>query len=156
MKRDAKKLVLSAIMLAVALVPAALYAGNHAGGGDADSHDPGVKTHSENPLIDEMIKLDHVFREVVSGVAMGDAQRVHKVLETMHGTMEKTHDGVHSGEVIIKKNAHRLDEFVSMDKDFHEKLETLAEAAHKGDQGRMLSITKILLDGCVQCHSSFR
>lgn len=156
MKKEGRKFVLAALILAVTLLPAALYAGHHPNGEEADSHSSGKVTHSENPLIDEMIKLDGVFREVVSGVAMGDGPRVYEALEAMHGTMEKTHEGVNSGKVTIKKNADRLKEFVKMDKDFHETLETLAHAAHDGDHDRMLNITKTLLDGCVECHRSFR
>ncbi len=126
----------------------------------ADKHQhhaqPGPTEHVANPLIEEMIKLDAVFREVVSGVSLGDGARVHHALEAMHGTMEKTHEGVHQGTVKLKKNADRMAEFVSLDKKFHEKLEHLAHAGHKNDQDAMLKLTKELLDGCVQCHQVFR
>jgi cytochrome c556 len=111
---------------------------------------------SDNPLIEEMVKLDAVFREVVSGVSLGDGARVHQALEAMHGTMEKTHEGVHYGTVQIPKNSGRVKEFVDLDKKFHAKLDTLATAAHKNDQQAMLKLTKELLDGCVQCHRTFR
>jgi hypothetical protein len=42
-----------------------------------------------------MIKLDGVFRDVVSAVALGDGISVRKSLKTTHGTVEKTHEGVH-------------------------------------------------------------
>jgi cytochrome c556 len=109
-----------------------------------------------NPLIEEMEKLDEVFRAVVSGVALGDGERVHAALESMHGTMEKTHEGVKAGKVTIPKNPAKVTEFVKMDKDFHVKLETLAHAAQKYDQKKMLLLTKQLLDGCVSCHQMFR
>lgn len=111
---------------------------------------------SGNPLIDEMVKLDAVFRDIVSGVSLGDGARVHQALEAMHGTMEKTHEGVHHGTVKIPKNAARVKEFVDLDKKFHARLETLSEAAHKNDQQAMLKLTKELLDNCVQCHRTFR
>jgi cytochrome c556 len=112
--------------------------------------------HSGNPLIEEMVALDAVFRDVVSGVAMSDGHRVHEALEKMHGTMEKTHEGVKHGTVTLKKNANRLTEFVEQDKQFHGKLEDLAKAAHKNDGSAMLSLTKDLLDRCVKCHRDFR
>jgi cytochrome c556 len=112
--------------------------------------------HSDNPLVEEMEKLDVVFREVVSGVSLGDGARVHQALESMHGTMEKTHEGVHYGTVKVPKNAARVKEFVDWDKKFHAKLEALSLAAHKNDQQVMLKLTKELLDGCVQCHRTFR
>jgi cytochrome c556 len=109
-----------------------------------------------NPLIEEMMILDRVFRDVVSAVSLGDNEGVHKALESMHGTMEKTHEGVHTGSVVIPRNAKRVKEFVQMDREFHEKLETLASAAHRNDQKNMLKITKQLLDDCVRCHTMFR
>ncbi|MFO0753788.1 MAG: hypothetical protein U0411_10755 [Thermodesulfovibrionales bacterium] len=109
-----------------------------------------------NPLLEEMILLDATFREVVSAVALGDGARVGKALHAMHGTMEKTHKGVREGSVVIHKNAGRMNEFVAMDKDFHNTLDALAESAHRNDGKKMLSLTKKLLDGCVQCHQTFR
>lgn len=128
------------------------HAGEHKLGAQAQSkHEHGV-----NPLIEEMVKLDAVFRDVVSGVAMSDGHRVHGALEKMHGTMEKTHEGVKHGTVTLKKNANRLSDFVEQDKQFHGKLEDLAKAAHKNDGSVMLSLTKDLLDRCVKCHLDFR
>ena len=129
-----------------------------AGGQEHHVHDAATAPArpSDNPLIEEMVKLDAVFREVVSGVALGDGARVHQVLEAMNGTMEKTHEGVHHGTVRIPKNSGRVKEFVALDKKFHATLDTLATAAHKNDQQAMLQLTKELLDGCVQCHGTFR
>ncbi|MBS1128095.1 MAG: hypothetical protein H6Q96_475 [Nitrospirae bacterium] len=123
-----------------------------------DPEYPAQGTHEQvaNPLIEEMVALDAVFRDVVSGVAMGDGKRVHEALEKMHGTMEKTHEGVRHGTVTLKKNANRLKEFVEQDKEFHGKLEELAKAVHRNDGNAMLSLTKALLDGCVRCHRDFR
>lgn len=112
--------------------------------------------HGGNPLIEEMVALDAVFRDVVSAVAVSDGRRVHEALETMHGAMEKTHAGVKHGTVTLKRNADRLNEFVDQDKQFHGKLEDLAKAAHKNDGSSMLSLTKDLLDRCVKCHRDFR
>ncbi len=112
--------------------------------------------HDENPLLEEMIKLDSVFREVVSGVSLGDGARVYNALEIMHGTMEKTHEGIHHGTVKVPKNAARMKEFMDLDTKFHARLESLSAAAHQNDQQAMLKLTKVLLDGCVQCHRTFR
>jgi cytochrome c556 len=117
---------------------------------------PSKHEHGENPLIEEMVALDAVFRDVVSGVAMSDGHRVHEALEKMHGTMEKTHEGVKHGTVTLKKNANRMNDFVTQDRQFHGKLEDLARAAHKNDSSSMLSLTKDLLDRCVRCHRDFR
>jgi cytochrome c556 len=112
--------------------------------------------HSDNPLIDEMVKLDTAFHDVVSGVSLGDGARVHQALEAIHGTMEKTHEGMRLGMVKVPKNAARVKEFVDLDKKFHARLETLSAVAHKNDQQAMLKLTKELLDNCVQCHRTFR
>ena len=109
-----------------------------------------------NPLIEEMVILDNVFRKVVSAVALGDGALVHKALESMHGAMEKTHEGVHAGTVTLPKNNDRMKEFVKLDVKFHEKLEALAQAGERNDQKKMLSLTKQLLDRCVECHRTFR
>jgi len=140
------------VVLSVLVLPAAVLCQEH------HAHDTGTTPagQRDNPLREEMVKLDAVFREVVSGVSLGDGARVHLALEAMHGTMEKTHDGVRHGTVKIPKNASRVKEFVDLDKRFHAGLETLAAAAHKNDQQAMLKLTKKLLDGCVQCHRRFR
>ena len=122
-------------------------------------HDHGAPAESKagnNPLIEEMQILDGVFREVVSAVSLGDGPRVYSALHSMHGTMEKTHEGVHHGTVKLTKNADKLDAFVNMDKEFHGELEKLAEAAKKNDQQTMLTLAKGLLDGCVKCHGMYR
>jgi hypothetical protein len=119
-----------------------------------DAHEE--HNHGTNPLLEEMVMLDGVFRDVVSAVAMNDGKRVHAALERMHGAMEKTHAGVHHGTVKLRKNAHRLNEFVERDKEFHKKLERLAHAAQDNDQTAMVALTKQLLDDCIACHRDFR
>jgi cytochrome c556 len=133
-------------------MPAVLFGEGH------HTHDAAAESsgHTGNPLREEMAQLDSVFREVVSGVALGEGARVRKALEEMHGAMEKTHEGVHHGSVTIPKNADRVQEFIGQDKQFHAKLETLAIAAQKNDQQAMLKLTKELLDACVKCHRTFR
>ncbi|KJU85048.1 Cytochrome c, class II, partial [Candidatus Magnetobacterium bavaricum] len=112
--------------------------------------------HAASPLLEEMVKLNSAFNEIVSGVALGDAERVHKALEPLHGTLEKTHEGIKSGSVDIPKNKHNVKEFVRLDMKFHKDLEKLAHAAHQNDHKVMLKLTKRLLDGCVNCHQKFR
>lgn len=125
---------------------------------EQQGHEPVKKQVSTgaNPLNEEMVKLDHVFREVVSGVALDDADRVRQAVESMHGAMEKTHEGVHHGTVRLPKNADRLEDFVRQDVLFHGDLEKLATAAGKNDREAMLLVTKRLLDQCVACHREFR
>jgi len=109
-----------------------------------------------NPLIEEMTLLDRAFRDIVSAVSLGDTDAVHKALEPLHGTMEKTHEGLNTGAVAVRRNADRIKEFKTMDLAFHAKLEALDRAAHHKNQKEMLRIAKQLLEGCVQCHAKFR
>jgi cytochrome c556 len=148
----------TAVLSCLAGVSAAVVIAFSAYGGahDEQQRSAGEHQHGANPLIDEMAALDAVFREVVSGVALGDGRRVHEALAQMHGTMEKTHEGVHRGTVTLRKNADRLKDFVAQDRQFHGRLEELAKAAHQNDQGAMLSLTKDLLDRCAACHRDFR
>jgi cytochrome c556 len=111
---------------------------------------------STNPLIEEMTALDAAFRDIVSAVALGDTERVHGAIESLHGTMEKTHEGMHAGTVTLPKNAARTKEFAERDAKFHEKLDALDRATRRKNQREMLRITKQLLDGCVQCHQTFK
>lgn len=131
----------------------------------ARSQHPAHTTHPEhaatvqsgaNPLVEEMLALDRAFREIVSAVSLGDTDAVHTALEPLHGTMEKTHKGVHAGTVILRKNPGLITEFKRMDMAFHAKLEALGRAAHHKNKKEMLRITKQLLEGCVQCHTKFR
>jgi cytochrome c556 len=163
MNRKSKRVISILIGIAASVVVslAAFGGSDHDEKHHAGEHMHGAQDQNNykqvgNPLIEEMVKLDAVFRDVVSGVAMSDGRRVHDALEKMHGTMEKTHDGVKHGTVTLKKNAERLNEFVEQDKRFHGKLEDLGRAAHKNDGNAMLSLTKELLDGCVRCHRDFR
>jgi cytochrome c556 len=120
-------------------------------------HSPSLPTAAaSNPLIEEMLTLDRVFRDIVSAVALADAEKVKIALEPMHGAMEKTHEGIHAGTVTLPKNTARIGEFVKRDRKFHEMLEALDRAAGLNHQQEMLRITKQLLDGCVQCHRAFR
>lgn len=153
MKMTGKKIAAGLVLSLLVAVPA-VYAAVHEGHEHSKMH--AAANNGANPLVEEMMQLDEVFRAVVSGVALGDGERVHAALESMHGAMEKTHEGVKAGKVTTPKNPKKVKEFVKMDKDFHAKLETLAHAAQKNDQKKMLLLTKQLLDGCVSCHQMFR
>ena len=152
--------IASYLLLGAACFLVAIAAG---AGDDHDSakhmHDhgaPATAQESGNPLIDEMQTLDGVFREVVSAVSVGNGVRVYNALHSLHGTMERTHEGVRHGTVKLAKNADKLETFMNMDREFHGELDKLAAAAKKTDQQAMLTLTKRLLDGCVKCHGMFR
>ena len=154
MNRTNRKM-LAWIAAAVITAAPAVFAGPHEGHDHRamhyGGHDGGI-----NPLIEEMRQLDKVFSDIVSGVALGDGARVRAAVESLHGSMEKTHEGLHAGKVTIAKNPKRVNDFVRMDKEFHGRLEMLAHAADRNNQRRMLTLTKQLLEGCVSCHQTFR
>jgi len=153
MNRIRSAFALFTALLLFAGLPALVYAGHD----NNASHSPSPPTTAApNPLIEEMLTLDNVFRDIVSAVALADAKKVQKAMEPMHGVMEKTHEGIHAGTVTLPKNAVRMGEFVKRDRKFHEMLEALDRAAGHNHQQEMLRITKQLLDGCVQCHRAFR
>jgi cytochrome c556 len=153
MKTTGQKIRAGLLLFLLAVVPAG-YAAAHEGHDHSKMH--GAAGNGPNPLIEEMGKLDEVFRAVVSSVALGDSERVHAAIESLHGDMEKTLEGVKAGKVTTPKNSQRVKEFVKMDKEFHARLETLADAAQKNDQKKMQVLTKQLLDGCISCHQMFR
>jgi len=153
MNRTHYLILLTAILL-LAGIPAPSFSQHPA-------HTPGpphtaTAAAGANPLVEEMRILDRAFRDIVSAVSLGDTDAVRKALEPMHGTMEKTHEGVHAGTVVILKNADRIAEFERLDRAFHAKLDALGRAAHHKNNKEMLRITKQLLEGCVQCHTRFR
>lgn len=156
MKKIIRKLAVFSMLVTLTGMPSIISA--------QDSHNHSTAAHpaqkpaavTVSPLIEEMITLDKTFREVVSAVVLGNGEGVHNALHSMHGKMEKTHEGLHSGTVKISKNADRIEEFIKMDNEFHTNLEALAMAAHKNDQKEMLFLTKKALDYCVSCHQTFR
>jgi len=147
MKKTLKGIGITLTVLCLSCLPKVASAARNAG--------PAAHTDS-NPLIGEMLILDKTFREVVSAVALGEGGRVHKALESMHGTMEKTHEGVNSGTVTLPKNPRNVEEFVRLDSEFHANLERLDSAALRDAPAKMLLLTKKLLDSCVGCHKNFR
>lgn len=110
----------------------------------------------QSPLKDEMQTLNAVFQRVVTAVSLGDGEAVSRALHSMHGKEERTAEALHSGAVRPPKNADKLDEFQRLDRKFHRELDLLASAARTNDRQKMLTLTKRLLDGCVECHSAFR
>jgi cytochrome c556 len=120
-----------------------------------DHFQDSMQASTTSPLVEEMKTLDNAFRDIVSAVALSDTAKVHASLQSMHGAMEKTHEGMHTGTVVLPKNASRSKEFMERDKIFHEKLDALDRAARRDNRREMLRITKQLLDGCVQCHQTF-
>lgn len=126
---------------------------NHA---NHEHHEKAATKASVNPLVEEMRVLDAAFREIVSGVVVGDGPRVLSAIETLHGSMEKTQHALHAGKVKLPRNPQKIKEFENFDKEFHGELEALAKAAERDDGKMMASFTKRLLDGCLRCHGEFR
>src|SRR5690242_17123795 len=97
---------ISALILSLVLFP---LGGRTAEALENRTHHGGAGT---NPLIEEMVVLDSVFRKVVSAVVLGEGEKVRKAIHSMEGAMEKTHEGIHSGKVTLPRNNDRMKEFV--------------------------------------------
>ncbi|MBI5970949.1 MAG: cytochrome c [Deltaproteobacteria bacterium] len=117
---------------------------------------PAAAHAADNPLFAEMLFIDKAFRDIVSAVALGDTDTVVKAVESLHGAAEKTKAAIAEGGVKLRKNADRMKEFERLDKEFHKNLGILSEAASKKNRPKMLATAKRLLDGCIQCHQTFR
>jgi cytochrome c556 len=109
-----------------------------------------------SPLIEEMTTHDSAYANIVTAVALGDREQMHKAIASMRVTMQKTVEGVRSGTVTLPKNTPRVKEFIEMERKFHDKLDALDRAAHHNNQREMQRITNQLLSACVQCHQTFR
>lgn len=147
-----KKFLFAVTALAIA-APATIYAAQ-----GHDHHAAAAAGHKAtgSELKEEMYQLDKAFREIVSGVALGNGQRVFKAIHTLHGKREATQHALHEGKIKLPKNQERANEFEEMDNEFHKDLELLASAAKKNDGPKMAALTKKLLDSCVSCHNTFR
>ncbi len=117
---------------------------------------PAAAPAADNPLFAEMLLLDKAFRDIVSAVALGDTDTVVRSIESFHGAAEKTKAALAEGKVKLRKNPEMIKEFERLDREFHKNLGVLSEAASKKNRPRMLATTKRLLDGCIQCHQTFR
>lgn len=120
-----------------------------------DSHNLSSPT-SRNALVEEMLAHDSAFGKIVSAVALGDSDKVHKSMMSMHSSLDKTREGVRSGDIPLPKNASRISDFIDLDLKFRAKLEALDRAARHHNQREMQRIVSLLLSDCVKCHRTFR
>ncbi|MEO5357222.1 MAG: hypothetical protein H7844_07985 [Nitrospirae bacterium YQR-1] len=144
MKRN--YLITLAALLLLIVFPVAVYA--HEGGKHGDN--------GGNSLIEEMVLIQKAIQEIVVAVVLKDSKSVLNAIEPLKGTMERTHESVHAGKINLPKNAGKLSEFIKMDKEFHGNLHLLEDSASKNDYKKMHTLTKKLLDGCMNCHNTFR
>ncbi len=108
-----------------------------------------------NPLVSEMATLDNVMRETVSAIAEADGARVAEAVDAIRGPMQRTQQAIRAGNVTLPKGG-RLDDFQRSYDAFHAQLETLARAGKQNNVEAMLIVTKQLLEGCVNCHRTYR
>ncbi|MFQ5735662.1 MAG: hypothetical protein ACE5GY_02240 [Thermodesulfobacteriota bacterium] len=107
-------------------------------------------------LIEEMRTLDAVFREIVSSVALGDADGVAKAIDRMHGKKERTEQALDSGKIRLPKHPEKTALFRKLDGEFHAGLKMLENAALRGDRKAMVGVTQRLIARCAGCHATFR
>ena len=117
---------------------------------------PAGQRTGSSPLIEEMVALDGVIREVVSAMAQADGARLAKALEPMREPIDKTQQASRAGTLSLPRNGDRIDDFQRRHEVFQAQVDALSRAGQRNDVEAMLMITKSLLESCVSCHRTFR
>lgn len=107
---------------------------------------------------EKMIRLNRAFRDITTAVVVGDGERVEKVIESLNstGVMEKSRDAIQEGRITLKKNPEKIQEFIQFDLELQQNLSALLQSAKSDNGQKMASITKKLIDNCVNCHTLFK
>lgn len=107
---------------------------------------------------EKMIRLNRAFRDITTAVVIGDGERVEKVLDSLNsaGVMEKSRDAIRKGQITLKKNPEKIQEFIQFDQELQQNLEALLQAAKIDNEQKMAAITKKIIDNCVNCHTLFK
>ncbi|MBI5888506.1 MAG: hypothetical protein HZB82_07345 [Deltaproteobacteria bacterium] len=111
---------------------------------------------ADNPLKEEMRRLDAAFKNLVGDVALGNLSAVEGHFHELHALKEKTHAALEKGEIKLPKNGGKIKLFEQYDASFHKKLEQLIKASKKDNIKAVRRLTHRLLDACIRCHGVFR
>ena len=115
----------------------------------------GKKATDAPPLVQEMIVLDDVFRDILSAVMLGDGHSVSKYIQSLNmiknpDEAERSLEGrrgiSYAGKADYKK-LHR---------EFRADMTALMQFANENDGGAMLRLSKKIIDDCYYCHQAFR
>lgn len=111
---------------------------------------------ADNPLKEEMRRLDAAFRSLVNDVVLGNLSAVEGHFQGLHALKERTHAALEKGEIKLPKNGGKMKVFEQYDASFHKELEQLIKASKKGNTKAVRGLTHRLLDACIRCHGVFR
>ena len=129
------------------------HSGGHHGHGTPVTASSGDAT---NPVQAEMRLLERALATAPASFAAGDLRSFEHQLHAVHGAKEKTEEAIHHGTYRLRKNADKLERFTQLDREFHAKLEKLAEHASKNELTPAASAYADVLAACNGCHSEFR
>jgi len=108
-------------------------------------------------LKEEMLALEQVFETIIDAVIFDNMELIKPQIPPFHEARKRVEEAISAGQKIqLPKNKNKFKEFVKLDDKFHKDLETLEEAAEKGQKGVVKDLTHKLFDACVACHERFR
>ena len=108
-------------------------------------------------LKEEMLALEQVFETIIDAVIFDNMELIKPQIPPFHEARKRVEEAINAGQKIqLPKNKNKFKEFVKLDDKFHKDLDTLEEAAEKGQKGVVKDLTHKLFDACVACHERFR
>jgi len=142
-----KKSVLTAVALSVLGFASMVHA-----------EEAGTQALSPNvsPVKIEMRALNDAFLNLIDSLILNTPDLIEEPFHKVHEARANTEKALEKGEIRLPKNSAKIKQFLKMDEEFHNKLETLIEAADKKDMKAVQDITQKLMNACVQCHTKFR
>lgn len=109
-----------------------------------------------SPVKIEMRLLNDAYMNLIEALVLNSPDIIEDPFSQVHGARANTEKAIEKGHLKLPKNNDKMKQFVEFDEQFHDRLETLIEAAGKKDMEKVRAVTHKLLDGCVQCHNTFR
>ena len=110
-----------------------------------------------NFLREEMEALDSAYKAVIDALVLGDMNLINPELIKVQDARERLKEAEKNGyRISLSKNQKRLEDFFSLDRQFHIDLEELSSAAQTGQKKVVRNLAHRLLDACVACHERFR
>lgn len=115
------------------------------------------RAESPGLIMREMIALDKAFKTTIDAIVFNDPKRIAPAFEDVHRVRAEIKEAVKRKTPIqLPKNQKRFKEFLRLDNKFHHELDLLIHAAQKNNMVKVRKQTRLLLDTCVHCHTTFR
>ncbi len=110
-----------------------------------------------NFLREEMEVLDSAYQAVIDALVLDDMNLINPELTKVEDARERLKEAEKNGyRISLPKNPKRLEDFLSLDGQFHIDLAELSSAAQTGQKKVVRNLAHKLLDACVACHERFR